>query len=91
MTVAASEFKLPWWYFCLCSGDVKLCIPVFFQTNQHFLGEKLRGQQKYIRLLKQHLQAFIRSRVHVQIDLAKCVFWPKFPQVSHDGLTRFVG
>ena len=37
MTVAASEFKLPWWYFC--SVDVKLCIPVFSQNNQHCFGE----------------------------------------------------
>ena len=61
----------------------------FFKTINIVQGRT--GQQKYIRLLKQHLQAFIRSRVHVQINLAKCVFWPKFPQVSHDGLTRFVG
>ena len=41
MTVAASEFKLPWWYFCLCSVDVKLCIlQSFFKNNQHCLGEK---------------------------------------------------
>ena len=63
---------------------------LFSKQSTLFRGEG-DSRNNYIKLLKQHLQAFIRSRVHVQMNLAKCVFWPKFPQVSHDGLTRFVG